>query len=63
MNDLGPPEAPDHLLLATLPCVRRKVQPLWYELLIKISLSKHMLVVHEASRLKKILKDRYLVKL
>ena len=24
MNDLGPPEAPDHLSLATLPCLPEK---------------------------------------
>ena len=45
MNYLGPPEAPDHLPLATLPCLPEQCNHCG-----KNSLSKHMLVVHGASR-------------
>ena len=36
MNYVVPPEAPDHLTLATLPCLIRTMQPLWQELLKKV---------------------------
>ena len=36
MNYVVPPEAPDHLPLATLPCLIRTMQPLWQELLKKV---------------------------
>ena len=49
MNFLVFPEAPDHLPLATLPCLQEQYnhcsKNFW-----KSSLSKHMLVVHEAGR-------------
>ena len=48
-NYLGPPEAPDHLPLATLPCLPEQCNHCGKNLK-KNSLSKHMLVVHGASR-------------
>ena len=54
MNCLGPPEAADHLPLATLLCLTEQcnhcVKNFKQELQTKNSLSKHMLVVHGASR-------------
>ena len=58
MTYLVSPEGPDQLPITTPPsfseeCNHKK----------KSSLSKHLLVVNEASRLLKILQDRYLAKL
>ena len=63
INYLGPPEAPYHLPVATLPCLPEKCNHCGKNYLKKTSLSKHMLVVRGASCFKKILQDRYLVKL
>ena len=63
MNYVVPPESPDHLPLATLPCLPEQCNHCGKTLSRKSSLSKHMLVVHGASRPSKILQDRYLAKL
>ena len=50
MNYLGPPEAPDHLPLATLPCLPEQCNHCGKNFNNdKNSPSKHMLVVHGAS--------------
>ena len=58
-----PLQAPDHLPLANLPCLQEQCNHCGKNLLKKCSLNKHMLVVHGASRLSKILQDIYLAKL
>ena len=63
MNYLVPPVASDHLTLATLPCLPEQCTHRGKNFSKKSSLSKHMLVVHGASRPLKILQDRYLAKL
>ena len=60
---LVPPEAPDHLTLATLPSLPEHCNHYGNNFTRKSSLSKNMLVVHGASRPSKILKDSYLAKL
>ena len=52
MSYQGPPEAPVHLPLATLPCLPEQCNHCGKNLY-KNSLSKHMLIVHGASRFKK----------
>ena len=63
MNYLVPPEAPDHLPLTTLSFLPEQCSHCGRNFSRKSSLSKHMLVVHGASRPSKILQDRYLAKL
>ena len=63
MSYLVTPEAPDHLPFATLPCLPEQCNHCGKNFSRKSSLSKHMLVVHGASRPSKILQDRYLAKL
>ena len=63
MNYLVTPEVPDHLPLATLSCLPEKSNHCGKNFSRMSSLSKHMLVVHGASRPSKILQDRYLAKL
>ena len=63
MNYLLTPKAPDHLPLATLPCLPEQCNHCGKNLSRKSSLSKHMVVVHGASRPSKTLQDRYLAKL
>ena len=63
MNYMVSPEAPDHLPLATLPCLLEQCNHCGKNCSRKSSLSKHMLVVHGASCPLKILQDRYLAKL
>ena len=52
MNYLGPSEAPDHLPLAILPCLPDQCNHCGKNFFKNI-LSKHMFVVHGASRFKK----------
>ena len=47
---LGPPEAPDHLPLGTLPCLPEQCNNCGKNFYNKNSLSKHMLFFHGASR-------------
>ena len=63
MNYLVTSEAPDHLPLATLPCLPEQYNHCGKNFSRKSSLSKHMLVFHGASRSVKILQDKYLAKL
>ena len=63
MNYGVPPEAPYHLPLTTQSCLPKQCNHCDKNLSRKSSLSKHMLVVHGASRPLKILQDRYLAKL
>ena len=63
MNYVVPPEAPDHLPLATLPCLPEQCSHCGENFSKKSSLSKHILVVHGASRPSKIPQDSYLAKL
>ena len=63
MKYVLPPEAPDHLPLATLPCLPEQCSHCGRNFSRESSLSKHMLVVHGASCPSKILQDRYLAKL
>ena len=63
MNYLLTPDAPDHLPLATLPCLPEQCNHCGKNFSRKSRLSLHMLVVHGASRPSKILQDRYLAKL
>ena len=63
MKYLLSPEAPDHLPLATLPCLPEKCNQCGKKFSRKSSLSKHKGVVHGASGPPKILQDRYLPKL
>ena len=62
-NYVVPPEAPDHLPIATLPCLTAQCNHSGKNFSRKSSLSKHMLVVHAAGRPSKILQDRYVAKL
>ena len=63
MKYLVPPQAPDHMPLANLPCLPERCNHCGKNFSRKSSLSKHMLVIHEACRHSKILHDRYLAKL
>ena len=63
MNHLVPPEAPDHMPLAPLPCLPEECNHCSKNFSRKSSLSKHMLLVHGASHISKILQDRYLANL
>ena len=56
-------EAQDHTPLATLPCLPEQCNHCGKKFSRKSRLSKHMLVVHGASRPSKILQDKYLAKL
>ena len=62
-NHLLTPEALDHVPLATLHCLPGQCNHCDKNYSRKSSLSKHMLVVHGASRPLKVLQDRYLAKL
>ena len=57
------PETPDHLPLATLPCLPEQCNYCGENFSRKSILSKHVLVVHWASCPSKILQDIYLAKL
>ena len=57
MNYLLTPEAPDHLPLATLPCLPEQCNHCGKNISRQSSLYKHMVVVHGASRPSKILQD------
>ena len=63
MKYLVPPQAPDHLPLANLPCLLEQGKHCGMNFSKKSSLSRHMLVIHGASRPFKILQDIYLAKL
>ena len=63
MNYLVTPEEPDHLPLATLPCLPEHCKHGGKNFSRKSSMSKRMVVVHGASRPSNILQDRYLAKL
>ena len=63
MNYVVPPEVPDRLPLTTLPCLPEQCNHCGNNFSKTSSLSKHMLVVHGASRPLKILQDRNLTKL
>ena len=63
MNYLLTPETPDHLPLATLPCLPEQCNHCVKNFSRNSSLSKHMVVVQRASCPSKKLQDRYLAKL
>ena len=63
MKYMVPPQAPDHLPLANLPCLLEQGKHCGMNFSKKSSLSRHMLVIHGASRPFKILQDIYLAKL
>ena len=58
-----PPEAPEHLPLAAMPCSPAQCHHCRRNFTRNSSLPKHMLVVHGAGRPSKILQNRYLAKL
>ena len=63
MNYVVPPEAPNHLSRATLPCLPEQCNYYGKSFSRKFSLSKQVFVVNGASRPVKILQDRYMAKL
>ena len=63
MNYLVTPEVPDHLPLATLPCLPEQCNHCGKNFTRKSNLSKHMLIVHGDSRPSQIQQDRNLAKL
>ena len=62
-RDTHRPNIMNYMPLAILPCLPEQCNHCGKNLSRKSSLSKHMLVVHGASRPSKILQDRYLAKL
>ena len=63
MNYLVIPKAPEHLPLAILPCLPEQCNYCGKNFSRESSRSKHMFVVHGASRPSKVLQDRYQARL